>query len=105
VVAEQITDVLEADSCSFLSGPVYDARVAILDHDGVLTRAGRPVDVDRSGLPTDEYVAVPVLRGPDTVGHFLVTATSHATYPTKEQRRVAVLLADQVAVALRGDAP
>lgn len=34
------------------------------------------------------------------VGHFLVTATSRATYPTREQRRVAVLLADQVAGVL-----
>lgn len=75
----------------------------MLDHDGVLTRDGNPVDVERVGLPTNEYVAVLVRRGPRVFGHFLVTATSHVSYPTNEQCRVAVLLADQVAVALEGE--
>jgi K+-sensing histidine kinase KdpD len=97
VVARQISDVLGAGSCQYVDGPVHDARVAVLDHDGVLTRGGRAVDVDRVGLPTDEYVAVPVRRGPDVAGHFLLTTTSHLSYPTTEARRVAVLLADQVA--------
>jgi K+-sensing histidine kinase KdpD len=99
VVARHISDVLGADSCRYVEGPVHDARVAVLDHDGVLTRNGREVDVDRTGLPGDEYVAVLVQRGATVVGHFLVTATSGPTYPTREQRRVAVLLADQVAAA------
>ena len=73
------------------------ARVAVLDHDGNLIRSGHAVDVDRSGLPSNEYVAVPVRRGTRIVGHFLVTATSRVVYPNFEQRRVAVLLADQVA--------
>ena len=99
VVARQIAEVLAADSCGYVEGPVRDARVAVLDHDGVLTRNGRAVDVDRTGLPTDEYLAVLVRRGPDVVGHFLLSTTSHSTYPTREQRRVAVLMADQVAAA------
>jgi hypothetical protein len=99
VVARHISDVLGADTCRYVEGPVHDARVAVLDHDGVLTRNGREVDVDRTGLPGDEYVAVLVQRGATVVGHFLVTATSGPTYPTREQRRVAVLLADQVAAA------
>jgi K+-sensing histidine kinase KdpD len=99
VVARQIADVLAADSCRYIEAPVGDARIAVLDHEGVLTRNGHAVDVDRVGLPTDEYVAVPVRRGPEAVGHFLLTTTSHLTYPTREQRRVAVLLADQVAGA------
>lgn len=97
VVARQITDVLDADGCRYVEGPVHDTRVAVLDHDGMLTRGGLPVDVDRVGLPSDEYVAVEVRRGTQVLGHFLVTATSHRSYPTREQRRVAVLLADQVA--------
>jgi K+-sensing histidine kinase KdpD len=99
VVARQIAEVLAADSCDYVEGPVRDARVAVLDHDGVLTRNGRDVDVDRTGLPTDEYLAVLVRRGPEVVGHFLLSTTSHSTYPTREQRRVAVLMADQVAAA------
>ena len=100
IVAAQIRQVLDADEARFVPGPVHDGRIAVLDHDGVLTRVGRPVDVDRVGLPVDEYVAVPVVREGRTVGHFLVTATSHVSRPSAEQRRVAALLADQVAVAL-----
>jgi K+-sensing histidine kinase KdpD len=60
-VARQITDVLGADNCRYIDGPARDSRVAVLDHDGALTRNGHAVDVERSGLPADEYVAVPVL--------------------------------------------
>ncbi len=97
LVGQSITDLLDADTTRYVPGPVHDARICVLDHDGVLTRDGRPSDVDRVGLPTNEYVAVPVQRGAHTVGHFLVSATSHVAYPSREQRRVAVLLADQVA--------
>jgi len=67
----------------------------------VLTRGGHAVDVDRVGLPSDEYVAILVRSGARTIGHFLLTATDHMTYPSREQRRVAVLLADQVAGAVQ----
>ena len=100
LVGRQITDVLGADSCRFVAGPIHDTRIALLDHDGVVTRGGHTVDVDRVGLPHDEYVALLVRRGPRVIGHFLVTATTKVTYPSKEQRQVAVLLADQVAAAL-----
>lgn len=100
VVASQITHVLGANNCRFVAGPIYDARIAVLDHDGVVTREGHTVDVDKFGLPTDEYVALVVRKGPHIFGHFLLTATSEVTYPSKERRQVAVLLADQVAAAL-----
>lgn len=99
LVADQIVHVLDADECRYVSGPVQDVRIATMDHDGVVTRDGHVTDTDRNGLPTDEYVAVPVRRARTTLGHFLVTATSHVARPTREQRRVAVLLADQVASA------
>ena len=100
LVARQIAEVLDADSCRYVGTPVFDARIAILDHDGEVSRAGHSVDVDRGGLPTNDYVAIPVRRGTSVIGHFLVTASSHVAYPTPEQRRVAVLLADQVAAAV-----
>jgi K+-sensing histidine kinase KdpD len=103
VVARYITEALDADETRYVAGPVHDARIAVLDHDGVLTRNGRPVDVDRVGLPFDEYVAVPVRRDGRVVGHFLVSASSKLTYPNREQRWVAVLLADQVAAAVTAD--
>ena len=100
VVARQIADVLGADDCHFVEGPAHDARVAVLEHDGAVTRLDHTVDVDRLGLPSNEYVAIPVRRGSRVVGHFLVTATTNVAYPSREQRRVAVLLADQVAAAV-----
>ena len=92
--------MLGADECRLVDGPVSDGRIAVLDHDGDVTRGDHTVDVDRVGMPSDDYVAIPVHRGSRVVGHFLVTATSRVTYPTAEQRRVAVLLADQVAAAV-----
>jgi len=97
LVAGQIAEVLEADTVHFVKGPVHDSRVAVLNHDGELIHGGSPVDVDRVGLPTTEYTAVPVQQGTHVIGHFLLTAASHVAYPNHEQRRVAVLLADQVA--------
>jgi K+-sensing histidine kinase KdpD len=100
LVARQIADVLGANGCRYIERPIYDTRIAVLDHDGDLTRGEHTVDVDRLGMPSDEYVAIPVRRGSRVVGHFLVTATSQVTYPTREQRRVAVLLGDQVAATV-----
>ena len=97
LVSDQITEVLDADTARFVKGPLQDSRVAVLNHDGILMRDGHPIDVDRVGLPTGEYTAIPVHKGPHEVGHFLLTAASHVAYPTREQRRVAVLLADQIA--------
>ncbi|HYO17792.1 MAG TPA: DUF4118 domain-containing protein [Dermatophilaceae bacterium] len=100
VVGHQISHVLGADNCRFVSGPVHDRRIALLDHDGVLTRGDHAVDVDKVGLPHDEYTDLLVRRGSRVIGHFLVTATTEPTYPSKERRQVAVLLADQVAAAI-----
>jgi K+-sensing histidine kinase KdpD len=99
LVERQIAEVLGADTCRYVPGPIHDARIAVLDHDGVLTRGDHRVDVDRVGLPTNEHVALLVRRDAVVVGHFLVTASTEVAYPTREQRRVSVLLADQVAGA------
>jgi K+-sensing histidine kinase KdpD len=103
VVESQIAQVLGIESARFVVGPVRDSRVAVLDHEGDVHRGGHVVDVDRVGLPTDEYVAVPVRRGSEVAGHFLLSATSRTAYPSIEQRQVAVLLADQVAAASVGE--
>jgi K+-sensing histidine kinase KdpD len=100
IVARQITEVLGADSCRFVAGPIHDVRVAVLDHDGGLTQGDHAFDVDRLGLPTNEHVALVVRKGAHVIGHFLVTASTKVSYASREQRRVAVLLADQVAGAL-----
>ena len=68
VVARQIGELLAADSCRYVDGPIHDTRIMLLDHDGVLTRDGHAVDVERLGLPSNEYVAVPVRHGPPRGG-------------------------------------
>jgi K+-sensing histidine kinase KdpD len=105
VVAREIAAVLGADACRYVAGPVSDVRVAVLHHDGDVTRGDHTVDVDRVGLPSNEFVAIPVRQGSRVVGHFLVTATSQVRYPSAEQRTVAVLLADQVVAAVGAGGP
>lgn len=97
LVAGQIGEVLGVSRCEYVVGRVYDVRIARLGHDGRLERAGRPIDVDRRGLPTDELVAVEVHRGSEVVGHFLISSANRVARPTLEQRRVVGLLADLVA--------
>ena len=63
LVAQNITELLDGDTTDFVRGPVRDARISVLDHDGDLTKDGRRADVDRTGLPTNEYVVVPVRSG------------------------------------------
>jgi K+-sensing histidine kinase KdpD len=96
-VAEQITEVLGVAQTRFVPGRVHDARFAVLHHDGTVTRGGHRVDVDRHGLPSDEQTALLVRRDQSTLGHFLITSAADVARPSLEQRRVAVLLADQLA--------
>lgn len=100
VVAHQIVEVLAVDNCRFVPGPVHDRRFALLDQDGTVVRNGNVVDVVRSGLPFDEEIAIVVRRGPNVFGHFVVTAATRIVRPSRQQLRVAVLLADQVVPAL-----
>jgi hypothetical protein len=95
-VAGQIREVLDIDGCRYLAGPVPDPQIPVLDHDGLLTRNGRNVNVDHNGLPTDDEIALLVRRGDKILGHFLLNAAARIARPTLEQRRVAVLLADQI---------
>ncbi|QNN53431.1 DUF4118 domain-containing protein [Nocardioides mesophilus] len=99
-VAAQIRDVLGVSRCRFVRGSGYDRRMALLDHDGVVTRNGRRLDVERDGLPTDEETALLLRRADEFVGCFVLTSAADIARPTLEQRRVAVLLADQVATLL-----
>ncbi len=95
-VAKQIAELLVVDRCRFVSGPLHDPRIPVLDHKGLVTRQGHPINVDQDGLPTDDEIALPITRADVTLGHFLLTASAEITRPTLEQRKVAVLFADQV---------
>ena len=103
VVAAQITEVLRLDRCHY----VPEGRVAgtLIEPDGSVTRAGRPIDVERDGLPTDDEIALPVRGGGELRGTYLLTAATHVVRPSKEQLRVTVLLADQVGGVLGRHTP
>lgn len=103
-VSGQITEVLGVARCRFVAGGDYDSEMALLEHDGTVTKLGHPVNVDRDGLPTDDETALLVRRDGDVMGYFVMVSAGHVAYPTLEQRRVAVLLADQVATLL-GERP
>lgn len=94
-VAKQIGQILGVTRCRFVTGPVHDPRIAILDHHGGVSRRGHDLDVDRDGLPTDAETALVVTRAESALGHFLLTSASVIARPNLEQRKVAVLLADQ----------
>jgi hypothetical protein len=103
-VADQIRQILNVSKCRFVAGPVRDPRIPLLDHHGGVSRRGNPIDVDRDGLPTDDDIALVVTRAGVTVGHFLLTSASSIARPTLEQRKVAILLADQAGQGLRDPA-
>ena len=100
-VSGQIAEVLDIARCRFVPGGVFDSRMAVLDHDGDVTRAGRRLNVDRDGLPTDDETVLLVRRNDDVLGHFVLTSADRIARPSLEQRQVAVLLADQI-VSLLG---
>lgn len=99
-VAQQIIEILDIDACRFEPIGATSRPSANLDRDGSVAQRGRPVDVDRDGLPSDDLISLDVQLGGVSHGHFLLTSATRVARPTLEQRRVVVLLADQVAAAL-----
>jgi K+-sensing histidine kinase KdpD len=89
MVADQIRDVLGVPACRYVAGPVREDTFAVLQHDGSVTQGDRALGVDKEGLPIQEATVL-IVPG----GHFVITAASTLAFPTLEQRRVAVLLAD-----------
>lgn len=98
---EQITRVLGIDACRYVASPTPgQAPPAVrLEHDGSVTVRGHAVDVERDGLPIHDEIGLDVRVSGTLVGRFLLTASTRAVRPSVEQRRVAILLADQVAAA------
>jgi K+-sensing histidine kinase KdpD len=97
-ISETVANVLGADSCHL----VLDERVpaTVLHGDGSITRAGRVMNVDTDGLPTDDIIAIPMPRPTGRPGYFAVTAATNVARPRAEQRQVAGLLAHLAAGSL-----
>lgn len=98
VVGSELTGLLGLDGCRFT--PVAPHLRVVVQPNGTVLRGPRELDVDRHGLPTDEEILLPVRHGGAGVGGFVLTTATRRRRPTAEQLRVAVLLADQVGVAV-----
>jgi K+-sensing histidine kinase KdpD len=102
-VSDQIAHVLGVDRCVFKPGnPGPHPRI---NRDGSVTRDGNAIDVDRSGLPTNDVTDIVVTNQDRTLGHFEMVCASRVVWPTLEQRRVAVTLAEQAGTALATSGP
>jgi K+-sensing histidine kinase KdpD len=99
-VATQIVEVLDIDDCRFVRGAGPGPQDVAIDHDGIVTRRGHRVNVERDGLPIDQQIGLVVGQGGVVHGQFVLTAATRVARPSVEQLRVAVLLADQVGASL-----
>ena len=72
-VADRIRDVLRLDSCEYHASSHLPGG-PVLARDGSLTRSGITLDVDRSGLPIDEVILLPVQAAGRQRGYFTLTA-------------------------------
>ena len=96
---DRIIAVLEVDRCRFVPDAVPPRAAPVLRRDGSVHRDGVDLAVEREGLPTDVETW---LAAPAAHGYFRITAASRVARPTREQRRVAVLLAAQFAAGASG---
>lgn len=94
----ELVKVLDLDAARFHRDLGHE--LPRIEPDGRITAHGRLVDIDRTGLPTDTELSLPVRLGEELTGEFRLIAASHVAHPGRDQRRVAVLLADQAARAL-----
>ncbi len=102
-VSDQIMAVLGVDRCQYKPGP--PASHPKLIRDGSVTRDGTVIDVDRSGLPTDDVIELVVESHGRVFGRFVITCANRVAWPSLEQRLVAVTLAEQAGAALAATGP
>jgi hypothetical protein len=95
-VADSIKRVLGAEQVSFEYGD-HDPTAAAINRDGTMRYKGRVFDVDLTGLPVGPYVytAIPVVQQGAQVGFFRIANPTQDVRPSRDQLRVAVLLAGQ----------
>jgi K+-sensing histidine kinase KdpD len=95
-VAQQIQDVLGLDRCRYAPAPELDSDEPRINDDGSVTWRGATIDVERGGLPVDAETCLVVRAAGVARGHYRLTAASRIVRPSSEQRKIAVLLADQL---------
>jgi hypothetical protein len=103
-IATAITHALGADRTEWVPADPQWAD-AVVGTDGIVESGGRVLPVQRVGLPTDAYTALPVRQSGRVVGHFRVVTSTRVVRPTAEQLRVALLLADRMAAVYERTGP
>ena len=98
-IAAHIAELLEVDSCRFVEGGAIPSDSAVLGPDGEVHVGGTLINVDRDGLPTLGETCLPARHHGQIQGLFLIVAATQVVRPTLEQRRVAVVLANQAGAA------
>jgi K+-sensing histidine kinase KdpD len=98
-IAAHIAELLEVDSCRFVVGGAVPSDSAVLGPDGEVRVGEALVNVDRDGLPTLGEICLPARHHGQVEGMFLIVAATQVVRPTLEQRRVAVVLANQAGAA------
>ncbi|WP_456843724.1 DUF4118 domain-containing protein [Cellulomonas sp. P5_C6] len=104
-VGRQIVEILDIDDCRFEAPGAESRSTTVLGPDGTVTQRGQAVDVERYGLPSDDRIALDVRHDGVRLGRFVLTASTRVARPSLEQRRVVVLLADQVGAAMAAPLP
>ena len=99
LVCGQLTPLLSLKSCQFQPGAAGIGSPARLLPDGRITVPRQSWDADRDGLPQSTETELLAEAGGLLQGRFLMAAQP-GSHPTREQRLVAVALADQAAAAL-----
>jgi K+-sensing histidine kinase KdpD len=103
-VTGQLTQLLSLRSCSFQYGVAGLGRPARLRRDGSVAIGQRAWNVDAEGFPAGYDTELLVESGGRFQGRFLM-APAPGARPTREQRLLAVALADQVGAALATSHP
>jgi K+-sensing histidine kinase KdpD len=98
-VSDRLVRLLSLRSCQFQYGRAVLGQPGRIEHDGRVTVAGSPWDVDQFGLPHNSGTELLFESGGRLLGRFLMEPDPGAR-PTREQLLVAVAFADQVAAAL-----
>jgi K+-sensing histidine kinase KdpD len=100
-ICRDLSAVLALRACQFQAGMAGIGEPARLHRDGRITVSKRSWDADRDGLPQNIDTELLAESGGLLQGRFLMTAAP-GSHPSREQRLVAVALADQAAAALAG---
>lgn len=94
--SDGIRKVLGAEAVTFVYG-AQDAGAAVINQDGSVRRGGQDLNIAVAGLPSGahSYAAIPIAHKGAQTGYFRVANPTRIVRPSRDQLRVAALLASQ----------